>query len=420
MKITTVKRKSTQPKVNQNIPSHGIQKEEILGKRFRGSPTVRILLPVMIISLGVFLRCFCLSADRPFNVFPNQSVSVEGRDIHDVNSDPDQYTSFARSKALFGSWDPFGRNIVLCLNSALTLISFLFFKLVGVGRWQANFVAAILSSLTLIFFYLAIKKGKDDRTAIFATFFLGFNYLALMYGRSTFSEVPVIFFCVLGFYLLVSGMKRGWLLIPSGACFACAIVFAKMLAVFILPVCLGVMVLSTRDQFPAKLRRTRFPPVLLFVVGFLAVMLPWFLIIYYPSAGNVSGYIYSMSVGLHGSPRGLHSLSDFVCSLFSFGGVSRVLVSKKYSLGTDLFYRMPFLFILSLLFLLSYSFSIRGVKRILENLRSCSRLELFFTLWFVLGILALMPWNYRPLRYQVLLIPPMCALGALYLVDFLN
>jgi len=130
----------------------------------------------------------------------------------------------------------------------------------------------------------------------------------------------VIFFIVLGVYLLVLGMKRGWLLIFSGACFAVSIFFGKMLAMFMLPVCLGVVVLTTSDQFPAKYRKIKFPPTLLFVVGFLVVMVPWFLIIYYPSAKNVSEWVYSMSVGLHGFPRGLHSVSDFIRSLFSLGG----------------------------------------------------------------------------------------------------
>ena len=320
MKIKILKHKSTESRLNNTIPSHKPQTEGFLGKGFWSSTTARILLTVTIIGLGIFLRCFCLSADRPFNVSSGQPVNIEGQDIHDVNTDPDQYTSFARSKALFGSWDLFGRNIVLCLNSALTLISFFFFKLLGVGRWQANFVAATLGSLTLVFFYLAIKRGKDRTTALLATFFLGINYILVMYSRSTFSEVPVIFFIVLGVYLLVLGMKRGWLLIFSGACFAVSIFFGKMLAMFMLPVCLGVVVLTTSDQFPAKYRKIKFPPTLLFVVGFLVVMVPWFLIIYYPSAKNVSEWVYSMSVGLHGFPRGLHSVSDFIRSLFSLGG----------------------------------------------------------------------------------------------------
>ncbi|MGB7061945.1 MAG: tetratricopeptide repeat protein [Candidatus Zixiibacteriota bacterium] len=392
------------------IPSPKPQKERFLGIRFINSSAANVLLFVFIIGLAAFLRCFCLSADLPLSLSWSQ----------DINTDPDQYTSFARSKALWGDWDLFGRNLVLALNSALTLISYLFFKFLGVGRWQANFVAASLSSLTLIFFYLAIKKWKNQTTALLAAFFLGINYILVMYGRSTFAEVSVIFFVVLGIYFLVLGLKRGWLLIPSGACFAVSIFFGKMLAMFILAACLGVVVLSALEKFSADHRKIKLSRILFFAAGSSSVALLWFFLIYSPFSENVSQFVSGMSVGLYGSPRGFGSVSDFIYSLFSFGGVTQVFASKEYSLGTDLFYRMPFLFILSMLFLLGLFFRIFKVRRILENLRTCSRLELFFALWFVVAVFALMPWNYRPLRYQVLLIPPMCALAAFCLVDFLN
>jgi len=392
------------------IPSHTSPGERFLGIRFLSSSTAKVLPFVLIIGLGVFLRCFCLSADPPLDLSWSQ----------DINTDPDQYTSFARSKAIWGSWDLFGCNLVLCLNSALSLISFFFFKLLGVGRWQANFVAATLSSLTLIFFYLTIKKGKDQKTALLATFFLGINYILVMYSRSTFAEVSVIFFIALGTYFFVLGMKKGWFLVPSGACFAVSILFGKMLAVFILAVCLGVVVFSALEEFSATHRKIKPSRILFFAAGSSSVVLLWFFLIYSPFSENVSQFVSGMSVGLYGSPRGFASISDFIYSLFSFGAVTQVFTTKGYSLGTDLFYRMPFLFILSLLFLLGFFFRIFRVKSILKNLQSCSRLELFFALCLVVGILALMPWNYRPLRYQVLVIPPLCALAAFCLIDFLN
>jgi 4-amino-4-deoxy-L-arabinose transferase-like glycosyltransferase len=392
------------------ISPHTAPGERFLGISFLTSPTAKVLLFVLVIVLAVFLRCFCLSADLPLNLSWSQ----------DINTDPDQYTSFARSKALFGSWDLFERNLVLALNSVLTIFSFLFFKLLGVGRWQANFVAASLSLLTLIFFYLAIKSGKDHKTALLATFFLGINYILVMYGRSTFTEVSVIFFIAAGIYFFVLGMRKGWLLILSGACFAVSVFFGKMLAVFILPVSLGVVVLSALGESPEKHPRIRFSPVLFFVAGSSGVALLWFFLIYSPFSQSVSQFVSGMSVGLYGSPRAFGSVSDLVYSLFSFGGVTQVFANKEYSLGTDLFFRMPFVLVLSMLFLLGFFFRIFKVKNILKNLQSCSRLELFFALWLVVGILSLMPWNYRPLRYQVLLIPPMCALAAFCLIDFLN
>ncbi|MCK4428169.1 MAG: hypothetical protein KAW16_06790, partial [candidate division Zixibacteria bacterium] len=95
MKIKKLKHKSTKSKLNDTMPSRKPQRERFLGKGFWSSSAARILLFAMIIGLGVFLRCFCLSADPPLNLSWSQ----------DVNTDPDQYTSFARSKALWGSWD---------------------------------------------------------------------------------------------------------------------------------------------------------------------------------------------------------------------------------------------------------------------------------------------------------------------------
>lgn len=400
------KKKNTRKKKSINWPERGI-----LSKSFWNSPTGRFLLMVIVMGLGIFMRLAFLSADPPFDLSWSQ----------DVNTDPGQYTSFARSKVLWGEWDPFGIPfLVLWLNSAYTLISFFFFKLLGVGRWQANLMVGSLSSLTLIFFYLAIKRGVNRKTALLATFFLGINYILVMYSRNTFAEVPVIFLIVLGIYLLVLGLKRGWFLIFSGACFAVSIFFGKMLAMFMLPVCLGVIVLSALDEFSANHRRIKFSPILFFAAGFLSVWFIWYFAIYSPSAENVSEFVSAMSVGMYGAPQALGSISDFVYSLFSFGEVTRVLVSERYSLGTDLFHRMPFVFILSLLFLLGLFFKIFKVKNIFKNLISCSKLELFFGLWLIVGILALMPWNYRPLRYQILIIPPMCALAAFCLFDFLN
>lgn len=401
------KKKDFSPKKIFNWPRSGV-----FSKDFWNSATGRFLLIAMVMGLGIFMRLSFLSADPPLNLSWSQ----------DVNTDPGQYTSFARNKVLWGEWDPFGSPyLVLWINSAYTLISFLFFKLLGVGRGQDNLVAGGLSFLTLVFFYLAIKRGVNRKSAILATFFLSINYILVMYSRNTFAEVAVLFFIVLGIYLLVLGLKRRWFLIFSGACFASAILFCKMLAIFILPVSLGVLIFTAGDEFSSNEGRiNKWLPMLFFVGGLFLVTLPWFLIIYYPFSKTVAGFVSGMSVGLYGSPQAFRSISDFIYSLFSLGEVTRVFVSEGYSVGTDLFFRMPFLFILSLLFLLVLFFKIFQVKNIFKNLKSCSKLELFFGLWLVVGILALMPWNYRPLRYQILLIPPMCALAAFCLFDFLN
>jgi 4-amino-4-deoxy-L-arabinose transferase-like glycosyltransferase len=386
-------------------------KRGIFSKSFWSSPTGCLLLLVVVMGLGIFVRLAFLSADPPLDLSWSQ----------DVNTDPGQYTSFARSKVLWGEWEPFKNPFLMVwLNSAYTLISFFFFKLLGVGRWQANLVVGVLSSLTLVFFYLAIRKGINQKVALLATFFLGMNYILVMYSRNTFAEVPVIFFFALGTYFLVLGFKRTWLLIFSGACFASAILFCKVSAWFMVLVCFCVFVLPAVDHSSGQRENKKWSWMVFFMLGLSAAALPWFLIICSGSFKTVYDFVFGMSVGMYGSPQAFHSVSDFIYSLFSFGQVTRVFVSEGYSMGTDLFYRMPVIFISSQLFLLGLFFKVFKDKKVAQNLRSCSKLELFFGLWLALGIFTLMPWNYRPLRYQVLIIPPMCALAAFYLHDLLT
>ncbi len=408
-----MKLKKSKPKQKSSTPEKSIRRVRrgTFAKSFWDLPTGRFLLIVLIMGLGIFMRLAFLSADPPLNL----SWSM------DVNTDPGQYTSFARSRVLWGEWQPFKNPfLTVWLNSAYTLIFFFFFSLLGVGRWQANLMVGVLSSLTLLFFYLAIRRGISQKAALLATFFLSINYILVMYSRNTFAEVPVIFFFVLGTYFLVLGSRRGWFLLFSGVCFASSILFCKVSAWFIVPVCLGVLALTAGDPSSEQSGRKKWSAIWLFMLGLFAVTLLWFVTVCSGSVKTVYDFVFGMSVGMYGSPQALDSISDFIYSLFSFGEVTRVFENERYSMGTDLFFRMPFLFVLSLLFLLSYLVKVFKAKRIFENFRSYPRLELFFGLWLVVGILALMPWNYRPLRYQILLIPPMCALAAFYVFHFLN
>jgi 4-amino-4-deoxy-L-arabinose transferase-like glycosyltransferase len=408
-----MKSKKSKSKQKSPTPENSIRRlrRGIFAKSFWDLPTGRFLLLVLVMGLGIFVRLAFLSADPPLDLSWSQ----------DVNTDPGQYTSFARSKVLWGEWQPFKNPfLTVWLNSAYSLISLLFFSLLGVGRWQANLMVGVLSSLTLFFFYLAIKRGINQKAALLATFFLGINYILVMYSRNTFAEVPVIFFFVLGTYFLVLGSKRGWLLVLSGVCLASSILFCKVSAWFIVPVCLGVLALTAGDHSSEQTGRKKWSGVVFFVLGLFVVTLLWFLAVCSGSLKTVYDFVFGMSVGMYGSPRALGSISDFIYSLFSFGEVTRVFESRGYSVGTNLFFRMPFLFVLSLLFLLSYLAKVFKGKSILGNFRSYPQLELFFGLWLVVGIFALMLWNYRPLRYQILVIPPMCALAAFYVFRLLS
>ena len=401
-----VKKKKEKKITPQKKPDWG---KEFFERDFFRSDLFHLLLFLLIFGLALMLRLLFLTSDLP-------PISWS----QDLTTDAPTYVSFARAKILRGDWNPFGQyRFVLWINSAYTLISFLFYKLTGLGRFQSNLISVLLNFFTILFIYLGLRKALNKTSALLSSFFLGINFIMLVYSRNTFSEISTLFFMALGFYFLILGLEKNFFLILSGASHACAFLFGKMLAAFILPVGLGVLILMACEDLYEKGKKIKPLPPILFLIGILGAVLPWYLIIYNPVPGDVKFYLKEMSTGLYGAPVALNSIKDFIYSIFSLGYVSGIFKGAPYRAGTDLFYRMPFLFLISCLFLIFYLFKIfKG--NLLKKIKSTSKSELYMILWLIIGFLALMPWNYRPLRYQLLIIPPLCVLAGMALDKFLH
>ncbi|MDH4223413.1 MAG: glycosyltransferase family 39 protein [candidate division Zixibacteria bacterium] len=392
-------------------------------QEFFKSKLFHIILFLVIFGMGILSRFLFLSADLP-------PVSWS----QDLTTDGPQYTLFARSEILTGDLDPYGHyRFSLWIYSAYTFLGYIFFKLFGLGRFQTNMIPATLSVLTLLFFYLAAKKSLGFTKAMLATFFLSINFVLIAYSRNSFTEISSIFFIVLCLFFLTFGLERKWLLPMAGASQALAIFFCKVLSAFTLGSSFLVLVFAgffsvtegnTKDLHPRK--STKYLPFVLFFSGFMIVFLIWYFAIYYPATRNITEYVREMSVGLYGSPEGLHSLKNFIYWFFTFGGVNSVFISSPKIVGTDLFYKMPVIFVFAVIYILSfwgklfsYSPDNPGTK-LLTQLKKISPLEMFLITWLLFGFLFMTPWNYRPLRYQTLLLVPLCGLASFSLIDLVK
>jgi len=395
-----MKTKSKKGKKQPAKPKVSTEKKSALTEFFKNpffsSRAFEILLFCFIIGLAFVGGVLFLSSDPP-------RISWS----QDVATDPPQYTYFARNNVLWGSWDLFGHNrFVFFLKSFSTVVSYLVLSVFGTGRFQANLVAVILNLLTMVFLFLALKKIFSKRTAFLSLFFLGINFVFIMYGRNPFLEISAIFLLVLGFYFMVSSFKKNLLLIPSGVCFAAGIFFGKTMAAFILPACLGVLLLWMFEHFSSSNRKINFKPLVFFGSGFLLVTLFWVFFSYLPAKREVAGYLGEQAFGLYGFPRALQSISGFVTSLFSF--------------GTDIFYRMPVVFLMSFLGLLLFFQNTGSIKELIKHRDHRSKVKFFLVFWLLVAFFLLMALNYRPLRYQLYLIPPICGLAGLWLDSFLR
>jgi 4-amino-4-deoxy-L-arabinose transferase-like glycosyltransferase len=390
MKSKSRKEKKQPPKAKE--PKRG---ESASAKFFRNpffsSRVFEILLFCFILGLALVGGLVHLNADPP-------AISWS----QDVATDPPQYTNFARNKVLWDSWVVYPPNrFVFFLKSFSSLASYAVFSVFGTGRSQANLVAVLLNLLTMIFLFLAMKKVFGKRAAFFSFFLLVVNYVFIMYGRNPFLEISALFLLTLGFYFAVSGFRKQALLIPSGICFAAAIFFGKTMAAFILPGCLILLLLWMFQQYSSSERRMDIRPPIYFAAGFLSVLIFWLFFSYLPAQREVAGYLGEQALGLYGFPTALKSISGFISSLFTF--------------GTDLFYRMPVAFVLSLLGLLLFFRNRPSIREFFRRRDDRSKAAAFIVFWFLAAFFLLMILNYRPLRYQIYLIPPLCALAGLWL-----
>ena len=394
-----MKSKSKKKKKQAAKPKEVLDKKSALTDFFENplfsSRAFEIVLFCLIVGLAFLGGVLFLSADPP-------AISWS----QGVATDPPQYTYFARNQVIWGDWDLFGHNrFPFFYKSFTTVVSFVVFSVFGPGRFQANFVAVILSLLTAVFLFLALRKVFGRRAAFLSLFLLGFNFVFLMYGRNPFLEISASFLLVLGFYFMVSSFKNNLLLILSGICFAAGIFFGKTMAAFILPACAVVLLLWMFERFPSD-RKIDFKPAAFFGGGFLVVTLLWILFSYLPAKREVAGYLGEQALGLYGFPVALQSITGFASALFTF--------------GRDLFYRMPVVFLLSFLGLLLFFRETDTVREWVRRRDHRSKVKLFLALWFLVCFLLLMILNYRPLRYQIYLIPPMCALAGFWLDSLLS
>lgn len=137
-----------------------------------------------------------------------------------------------------------------------------------------------------------------------------------------------------------------------------------------------------------------FKSLFYFGSGIVAGVIIWLILVLLPYKDAVIGY---MKAGTFKSPAGsAESLGAYLSNLLTLG------ISDK------LFPRTFFVFTFSFLYILYW------IKNIREKLRARSSTEFVCVWWIIAGILFLSYPNYHPIRYQLILVPPMCILAGLF------
>ncbi len=345
--------------------------------KIRASGIVLLLGAIFII----FARVYLISADTPVNLTGMQGPAT----------DPPVYTSYARNQVLFDDAQPFGaERYILFVNSLPTFIGKYFFELIGAGREQFNLMAALFNLLGLLFFFLTLRRGGLRQYAGWGTLILGINYVFMMLNRLPFLENSVVTLLLIGTYFLLNS-KRGVNILVAGLLFGISTFFVKMLSAFIIPA--SISYLWIKDYLENRRPKTSILSIGMLLIGFASVAIVWILSIYLPNKELVDIYLAESTTAIYGRPIILDGIRILIESIMRFG-------NDNY-----LFPLMPFTASVGILFFIFFFAAPRRGAFNLSRFKELPAESWFFIAWLVFGVLALFPWNYRPLRYAMLLIP---------------
>ncbi len=342
---------------------------------------MELVTALALLVLVVLLQVYHLDADPPTGLSASSGPET----------DPPQYTLFAKNFVQTGEFDPFddARRSVF-FKSSVTVLALGIFGLLGTGLWQSNFVGLLYGLGALVCLWLFMRRTVGQLAGLLFLLLVAVNYNLIFYGRLPFLEHAMTFWAFLSVVLIVYG-GRSWVAVLAGISFGLAVFFSKAIGiVFAFPIVwLLVYRLFLEKEGPWM---ARWREVVLYVVGFAVVAVGWYFVTYGPAQSQVSGYYGEQAFSLYGAPAGLASFDDFFKKMLSFGDSSK------------LFERMEVVSIATVIFLAVVFYAATNVGKVREGLRRLGPGRVFLAATVIGFYGSLMIWNYRPLRYQLVLI----------------
>ena len=364
---------------------------------------VRLLVLGVVACLVLATRLPHLGADAPADVSWSQ----------DLLTDPPQYTSYARNAVSFGDWNPLhDAKLIFFLKNVTGAAAFLVFTIFGPGVASANLTAVLLNLVTVGFMAWGTTRAFGRTAGLATAFFLAVNYLFVAYSRQPFLEVAANACLAVAFWSIVSSARRWWWAAVGGVVAGVGIFLAKVTSLHAAPIFLAATVLVGLSVQPTvaepTTRRTPWwwrPVAYAAGMGLVAVL--WYLLVYRSASAEVLSYLRQQSLSLYGSPVGLRSFSAFLRSWFSFGTDTGILTwSPLVSIAG----------LVGMCGMLLHHGRASSLKSLVKRMPPPVWLVVG---WFLSAYLAFSPFNYRPVRYQIVLLLPLAA-AAGWLVQLLT
>ncbi len=336
------------------------------------------VLAVIVVLLG--LRFVLLEIDPPYFFARFTQAHL---------TDPYHLTFAARNAVLFGDWHPFEyHRWDVFAYSLVSGVSWLLFSMFGVSRITANLAGVLLSVGGMLFFILGLNGYRRRREIAVSAMILLLSSMLFFYGRLPFLETGLIFLAGLTFFVFMRYHRRWWGQALSGFLVMIAALAGKLFGLIILAPVVATLLYVYRRQ--------ALKPILLAIGGAVTAIVLYASLFYGGDLSVMTAYYTEQTTGMYGAPRGLVSPLGFIVQLITFGSDNGLLTFS------------PFLATLTILGLGVLPFTLPSYS---EKNRSHLPL-LFAAFWIIAGVLGLMPFNYRPLRYTLFLFLPASAICA--------
>jgi hypothetical protein len=225
------------------------------------------LLTAFLLALLLFIRLFLLTADPPYD------LSTSGGPY----GDPGGYSFNARNKVLYGTWEVDDYNMMY-LSFPPHIMTFLSFKLLGVGLAQQNLVPVLFSLGSLLLFFLILRSRFSHAWALGGTSLLGFNYLFLMYSRVANRVMPSLFFVLLGLYFLQKKNRKPGYFFAAGMAFFLALISKSVVFYVLAGIGIGYLIYTLLHHEIKEIAKQ----IAFLAIGALAPGFLWLYFIYIP------------------------------------------------------------------------------------------------------------------------------------------
>ncbi len=339
--------------------------------------------PVFLIIISI--RLFYLGADPP--VYLESSGGLFG--------DEAALAFNARNKILFGHWITDEFNPII-YNPILTVLEYLSFCVFGVGLIQLRLVNVVSAIMSFLLLFAVLKKNNGIRIASLSLVLLGFNYIFIMYNRLGLNDTFIALPMTATLFFWHKGLeKKRFLFIAGITSFACYVTKASSLY-FILAVFASLAFSEFLHYRNDKKAKNIFYALAFYMAGWALSYAFWYVLFYMPFKTEFA------NVGENWARLAWPSNLGRIWKNLNAFTFAKYMANTPVELSVVWIYVPVFIY------------------RLFKHWKGFDPLELLFFLWLIGGYIALNALNYKPLRYFVPIIIPMCVLTSFALSRFWN